>query len=58
MKESTFAGVGGLKVFTRSWQPEGDQMFRDRQPDLITAPAEPNVAAVLNIALRWSANSI
>src|SRR5882724_12025487 len=23
MKESTFAGVGGLKIFTRSWQPEG-----------------------------------
>ena len=23
MKESTFEGVGGLKVFTRSWQPEG-----------------------------------
>lgn len=22
MKESTFEGVGGLKVFTRSWQPE------------------------------------
>jgi alpha-beta hydrolase superfamily lysophospholipase len=23
MKESTFAGVGGLKIFSRSWQPEG-----------------------------------
>src|SRR5882757_10008432 len=23
MKESTFAGAGGLKIFTRSWQPEG-----------------------------------
>ena len=23
MKESTFAGVGGVKIFTRSWQPEG-----------------------------------
>ena len=23
MKESTFAGVGGLKIFTRSWQPDG-----------------------------------
>ena len=23
MKESTFAGVGGMKIFTRSWQPEG-----------------------------------
>ena len=23
MKESTFDGVGGLKIFTRSWQPEG-----------------------------------
>src|SRR5215813_2301160 len=23
MKESTFKGVGGLKIFTRSWQPEG-----------------------------------
>jgi alpha-beta hydrolase superfamily lysophospholipase len=23
MKESTFEGVGGLKIFTRSWQPEG-----------------------------------
>ena len=23
MKESTFAGGGGLKIFTRSWQPEG-----------------------------------
>jgi acylglycerol lipase len=23
MKESTFAGVGGLRIFTRSWQPEG-----------------------------------
>jgi acylglycerol lipase len=23
MKESTFAGVGGLEIFTRSWQPEG-----------------------------------
>src|SRR5690349_25064295 len=22
MKESTFEGVGGLKIFTRSWQPE------------------------------------
>ncbi len=22
MKESTFKGIGGLKVFTRSWQPE------------------------------------
>lgn len=21
-KESTFAGVGGTKIFTRSWQPE------------------------------------
>ena len=24
MKESTFEGVGGLKIFTRSWQPEGN----------------------------------
>ncbi len=24
MKESTFEGVGGLKIFTRSWQPEGE----------------------------------
>jgi alpha-beta hydrolase superfamily lysophospholipase len=23
MNESTFQGVGGLKIFTRSWQPEG-----------------------------------
>lgn len=23
MKESAFKGVGGLKIFTRSWQPEG-----------------------------------
>ena len=23
MKESTFAGVGGLKIFNRSWQPQG-----------------------------------
>jgi len=23
MRESTFEGVGGLKIFTRSWQPEG-----------------------------------
>ena len=23
MKESTFTGVGGLKIFNRSWQPEG-----------------------------------
>jgi acylglycerol lipase len=23
MKESTFEGVGGLKIFTRAWQPEG-----------------------------------
>jgi acylglycerol lipase len=23
MKESTFEGVGGLKIFTRSWQPDG-----------------------------------
>ena len=23
MKESTFEGVGGLKIFARSWQPEG-----------------------------------
>ncbi|HEV7395941.1 MAG TPA: UBP-type zinc finger domain-containing protein [Pyrinomonadaceae bacterium] len=23
MKESTFAGVGGLKIFSRSWQPGG-----------------------------------
>ena len=23
MKESTFEGVGRLKIFTRSWQPEG-----------------------------------
>lgn len=23
MNESTFEGVGGLKIFTRSWQPEG-----------------------------------
>lgn len=23
MKESTFKGVGGLNIFTRSWQPEG-----------------------------------
>jgi len=23
MKESTFEGVGGLNIFTRSWQPEG-----------------------------------
>jgi acylglycerol lipase len=23
MKESTFEGVGGLKIFTRSWRPEG-----------------------------------
>src|SRR6185436_14333489 len=23
MQESTFEGVGGLKIFTRSWQPEG-----------------------------------
>jgi acylglycerol lipase len=23
MKEVTFAGVGGLKIFSRSWQPEG-----------------------------------
>ena len=23
MKEATFEGVGGLKIFTRSWQPEG-----------------------------------
>jgi acylglycerol lipase len=23
MKESTFEGVGGLKIFTRSWQPNG-----------------------------------
>ena len=23
MKESTFEGVGGLKIFYRSWQPEG-----------------------------------
>jgi len=23
MTESTFEGVGGLKMFTRSWQPEG-----------------------------------
>jgi hypothetical protein len=23
MKESTFEGVGGLKIFTRSWQSEG-----------------------------------
>jgi len=23
MKESTFKGVGGLEIFTRSWQPEG-----------------------------------
>ena len=23
MKEATFAGVGGVKIFTRSWQPEG-----------------------------------
>jgi alpha-beta hydrolase superfamily lysophospholipase len=23
MKESTFEGVGGVKIFTRSWQPEG-----------------------------------
>ena len=23
MKESTFEGVGGLRIFTRSWQPEG-----------------------------------
>jgi acylglycerol lipase len=23
MKESTFEGVGGLKIFTRSWHPEG-----------------------------------
>ena len=32
-------------------------MFIDAQLDLITAPAEPNVAAVINMALRWSANS-
>lgn len=24
MKESSFEGVGGLKIFTRSWQPEGN----------------------------------
>jgi alpha-beta hydrolase superfamily lysophospholipase len=24
MKESTFEGVGGLKIFTRSWQPESE----------------------------------
>src|SRR6478672_12185469 len=24
MKETTFAGVGGLKIFTRSWQPVGE----------------------------------
>jgi alpha-beta hydrolase superfamily lysophospholipase len=24
MKESSFEGVGGLKIFTRSWQPESD----------------------------------
>jgi alpha-beta hydrolase superfamily lysophospholipase len=24
MKESTFIGGGGLKIFTRSWQPEGE----------------------------------
>jgi acylglycerol lipase len=24
MKESSFAGVGGLKIFTRSWLPEGN----------------------------------
>ena len=23
MKESTFSGVGGTKIFTRSWQPAG-----------------------------------
>lgn len=23
MKESSFEGVGGLKIFTRNWQPEG-----------------------------------
>ena len=23
MKESTFEGVGGFRIFTRSWQPEG-----------------------------------
>ena len=23
MKESIFEGGGGLKIFTRSWQPEG-----------------------------------
>ena len=25
MKESTFEGAGGLKIFTRSWQPEGQK---------------------------------
>ena len=24
MKEATFEGVGGLKIFTRSWQPDGN----------------------------------
>jgi len=24
MKESTFEGVGGFRIFTRSWQPEGE----------------------------------
>ena len=33
-------------------------MFIDTQPDLITAPEESNVAAVVNMALRWSANPV
>jgi hypothetical protein len=33
-------------------------MFIDTQLDLIPAPEEPNVAAVVNMALRWSAKSV
>jgi hypothetical protein len=33
-------------------------MFIDKQLDLTTAPEEPNVVAVVNMALRWSANPV
>jgi hypothetical protein len=33
-------------------------MFIDTQLGLIPAPEEPNVAAAVNMALRWSANTV
>lgn len=29
MREDSFKGVGGLKIFFRSWHPAGSQFFHD-----------------------------